>query len=50
MQKKPHAKAAKSAKTPVANANATPVLRSRFGELFFSAILIETFASLADFA
>ena len=40
MQKKPHAKVAKAAKTQAANVVRSPVLRSLFGGLFFSAILI----------
>ena len=39
MQKKPHAKVAKDAKTQAANVVRSPVLHSLFGELFFSAIL-----------
>ena len=50
MQKEPHAKTAKAAKTQAANVGGRPFLRSRFGELFFSAILTGTFAPLADFA
>lgn len=50
MQLKPHAKVAKAAKLQAANVVYSPVLRSLFGELFFSAILTRTFAFLADFA
>jgi hypothetical protein len=39
MQKKPHAKVAKAAKTQAAKVVRSPVFHSLFGELFFSAIL-----------
>ena len=50
MQKKTHAMVAKAAKPWAVNVVFSPVLHSLFGELFSSAILFQTFASLADFA
>jgi len=50
MQKKSHAKVAKTAKTEAANVRGGLIHHSLLGELFFSAIFNWTFAPSAAFA